>query len=101
MVTYTEAGNRASGKVVDMEDYHYVRRENIGLPARFAIFEPALGINLPDAVERPAFKEISTIGIGLICWSNVRYSTPKPGRTSQVWAGDRWTMNKYINAIGV
>lgn len=69
-----EAEYRASGKVVDMEHYHCVRRGNSGVLACFALFEPALGIELPDeVVEHPAFKETSIIGMDLICWANVRH----------------------------
>jgi len=71
-----EAEYRASGKVVDLEYYHYVRRGNSGVLACFALMEPALGIDLPDeVVEHPTFKEISIIGMDLVCWSNVRYIT--------------------------
>lgn len=67
-----EAEYRQSGKVVDMEYYHYVRRGTSAALACFALFEPVLGINLPDEVTgHPAFKEISIIGMDLFCWSNV------------------------------
>lgn len=67
-----EATYRASGKVVEMECYDYIRRGNGAVIACFVLFEPALGINLADeVVEHPTFKEISTIGVDLICWSNV------------------------------
>jgi hypothetical protein len=36
-----EAKYRASGKAVDMEYYHHVRRGNSGVLACFALFEPA------------------------------------------------------------
>ena len=54
--------------------YNYVRRGNSGVLACFTLFEPALGVGLPDeVVEHPAFKDILTIGMDLICWSNVSY----------------------------
>ena len=69
-----EAEYRESGKVVDMEYYHYVRRGTSVALACFALFEPVLGINLPDqVVDHPAFREISIIGMDLLCWSNVSY----------------------------
>ena len=67
-----EAEYRESGKVVDMEYYHYVRRGSSAALSCFTLFEPALGINLPDkVVDHPAFEEISIIGLDLYCWSNV------------------------------
>jgi len=69
-----EAEYRASGKAVDLEYYHYVRRGNSGVLAAFTLFEPGLGIDLPDeVVDHPAFEEISIIGMDIICWANVRY----------------------------
>ena len=39
-----------------------------------ALFEPALGIDLPDeVVEHSAFREVLIIGMDLVCWSSVRY----------------------------
>jgi len=73
-----EAEYRASGKAVDLEHYHYVRRGNSGVLSCFALMEPALGIDLPDeVVEHPAFKEITVIGMDLVCWANVRYIAKK------------------------
>ena len=41
----------------------------------FTVFEPALGINLPDeVVDYPAFKEISIINLDVYCWSHVNCS---------------------------
>ena len=69
-----EAEYRENRKVVDLEYYNYVRRGNSGVLAYFTLFEPALGVDLPDGVvEHPAFKDILTIGMDLICWSNVSY----------------------------
>ena len=79
---HKEAEYRGSGKVVDMEYYHDIRRCASAAPACFALFEPVLGINLPDkVVDHPAFEEISIIGMDLYCWSNVSYITRKTSRT--------------------
>lgn len=42
-----EAESRESGKVLDMENYHYVRRGSSAALACFALFEPVLGIQPP------------------------------------------------------
>ena len=57
-----------------MEYYRYVRQENGGVFVYLALFEPALGVDLPDeVVEHSTFREILIIGIDLVCWSSVRY----------------------------
>ena len=69
-----EAEYRANGKVVEVECYDRIRRGNGAVLACFVLLEPALDINLPDeVVEHPTFKEITTIGVDLICWSNVSF----------------------------
>lgn len=69
---HKEAKYRGSGKVVDMECYHDLRRGCSGARICFALFEPVLGIDLPDeVVDHPAFKEISVIGLDLYIWCNV------------------------------
>jgi hypothetical protein len=77
-----EAEYRENSRVVDMEHYHDVRRGSSAALACFALFEPVLGINLPDeVVNHPAFKEVSVIGMDLFCWSNVSYITQTTSST--------------------
>lgn len=81
-----EAEYRESGKIIDMEYYHDVRRGTSAALACFALFEPALGIELPDeVVNHPAFKEISIVGMDLFCWSNVSYISENVQGADRSW----------------
>ena len=69
-----EAELREAGRVLDLESFMPLRRNNSAVPLCFSLIEYALGTNLPDEVfEDPNFVKAYLAGVDLVCWSNVSY----------------------------
>ncbi|KAG6850710.1 hypothetical protein H0H93_009868 [Arthromyces matolae] len=71
----TEAELREEGKVLDVDDFVALRRENSAVRLCFSLIEYCFGIDLPDEVfEDPTFMEVYWSACDLVCWANDIYS---------------------------
>ena len=69
-----EAELRERGRVLNLESFMPLRRENSAVRLCFSLIEYVLGINLPDEVfEDPNFVKAYFAGVDLVCWANVSY----------------------------
>lgn len=83
----TEAELREQGKVLDVDAFVALRRENSAVRLCFSLIEYCFGIDLPDEVfEHPIFLEIYWAAADLVCWSNVRLLSNSQGVTKLLTA---------------
>ncbi|KAG6868063.1 hypothetical protein C0993_007850 [Termitomyces sp. T159_Od127] len=69
----TEAELREQGRILDVDAFVALRRENSAVRLCFSLIEYCFGTDLPDEVfEHPTFLEIYWAAVDLVCWSNVR-----------------------------
>ncbi|KII89787.1 hypothetical protein PLICRDRAFT_108725 [Plicaturopsis crispa FD-325 SS-3] len=70
-----EAALRHEGRVLDLDSFITLRRENSAVRVCFAFFEYILDIDLPEAVfEDPAFMRVYWAAIDMVWWANDVYS---------------------------
>jgi len=68
----TEAELRERGKVLDVDSFIALRRENSAVRLCFSLIEACFGTELPDEVfENSAFMEIYWAAVDHVCWANV------------------------------
>ncbi len=69
-----EADHRRNERVLDIDSYIPLRRENSGVRACFGFFELIHRTNLPDEVfEDPVFMRMYWYGVDLVCFANVSF----------------------------
>ncbi|KAI5835131.1 terpenoid synthase [Schizophyllum commune Tattone D] len=70
-----EAQLRDEGKILSIQEFLPVRRDNSGVRPGFDLIEYCLGIDLPEFVfENPTFQEFYWASLDMICWQNDLYS---------------------------
>ncbi|KAG6844953.1 hypothetical protein H0H87_002067 [Tephrocybe sp. NHM501043] len=70
-----EAELREKGKVLDVDAFIALRRENSAVRLCFGLIEYCFGTDLPDEVfDDPVFQEIYWAACDLVCWANDVYS---------------------------
>ncbi|KAG6861994.1 hypothetical protein C0995_008181 [Termitomyces sp. Mi166 len=71
----TEAELREQEKILDVDAFITLRRENSAVRLCFSLIEYCLGTDLSDEVfKHPVFLEIYWAAVDLICWANDIYS---------------------------
>ncbi|KAH0585068.1 Pentalenene synthase [Termitomyces sp. J132] len=71
----TEAELREKGKILDVDAFITLRRENSAVRLCCSLIEYCFGTDLPDEVfEHPVFLEIYWAAVDLVCWANDIYS---------------------------
>lgn len=67
-----QARSRATGVILDLEDYIILRRDTSGLKPCWALIEYAGGLNLPEEVlEHPIVQSLEEAANDWVAWSNV------------------------------
>ncbi|PCH42336.1 terpenoid synthase [Wolfiporia cocos MD-104 SS10] len=70
-----EAELREQKKVLELDSYMVLRRENSAIRTCFGLFGYVLGVDLPDEIfEHPIFMRMHIAAVDMVAWSNDVYS---------------------------